>query len=174
MLLGVGLWELLRNVNAWNTAQPWAAIGRVYYEVPAVDFIAGTFLLLAGASIRVACYRALGAHFTFDLSLQEDHKLITDGPYAIVRHPSYTGFLLIAVGAMLTQLGPSSYWVQTGMWMTSSGKAAGFVYMVIVALSGIITFARIGKEDAMLQETFKEEWDEWAKRVPCKLVPYVY
>ena len=134
----------------------------------------GTFLVLVGAYIRVVCYRALGAHFTFDLSLQENHKLITDGPYAVVRHPSYTGFLLVAMGAMLTQLGPSSYWVQTGVWTTSSGRIIGFIYITIVVLSCVITFARIGKEDMMLQKTFKNEWDDWAKRVPYKLVPYVY
>ncbi|KAJ8509106.1 hypothetical protein ONZ45_g8690 [Pleurotus djamor] len=53
------------------------------------------FLILSGVSLLAALYRrhcfaVLGRHFTFDLAIRKNHKLITSGPYSIVRHPSYT------------------------------------------------------------------------------------
>jgi len=33
---------------------------------------------------------------------------------------------------------------------------------------------RMKNEDAMLEKNFGEEWKEWARRVPCRLVPWVY
>jgi len=39
--------------------------------------------------------------FTFEMSIRKNHKLITSGPYAIVRHPSYVGVILVASGLML-------------------------------------------------------------------------
>ena len=47
-------------------------------------------LILFGAVLRQACYNALGPNFTFAHTTQADHQLIISGPYAYVRHPSYT------------------------------------------------------------------------------------
>lgn len=37
---------------------------------------------------------ALGNLFTFEVMIRKNHKLITDGPYAYLMHPSYTGINL--------------------------------------------------------------------------------
>ena len=39
--------------------------------------------------------------FTFEMSIRKDHMLITSGPYGVVRHPGYTGFLLVVIGMLL-------------------------------------------------------------------------
>ena len=54
-----------------------------------------------GGYIRWACYRALGRLFTFEMSIRDNHELVTDGPYGWVRHPAYTGILLIVAGVVL-------------------------------------------------------------------------
>lgn len=61
-------------------------------------FVFGTLLTGLGGYIRYRCYRALGRLFTFEMSIRNDHKLITDGPYGIVRHPGYTGILFTITG----------------------------------------------------------------------------
>ncbi|GAW00659.1 ICMT-domain-containing protein [Lentinula edodes] len=45
----------------------------------------------------IHCYRTLGQLFVFELRIQKDHRLITEGPYAYVRHPSYTGLILTII-----------------------------------------------------------------------------
>ena len=54
-----------------------------------------------GGLIRYKCYRALGSMFTFEMSIREGHVLVTSGPYAIVRHPAYTGAILVVIGIFL-------------------------------------------------------------------------
>jgi protein-S-isoprenylcysteine O-methyltransferase Ste14 len=61
-------------------------------------FLLGTFLTGLGGYIRYSCYRELGRLFTFEMSIRKDHKLVTSGPYSIVRHPGYTGAVLTVVG----------------------------------------------------------------------------
>ena len=64
-------------------------------------FFVGTLMTILGGLIRYTCYRALGRMFTFEMSIRRNHKLITSGPYAIVRHPSYVGSILVIGGMML-------------------------------------------------------------------------
>ncbi|KAF8210971.1 hypothetical protein K438DRAFT_1808557, partial [Mycena galopus ATCC 62051] len=75
-------------------------------------FLLGAALSLAGTAIRVRCYAILRSLFTFQLSIRADHHLITTGPYAVVRHPSYTGALLAGTGAVLCTLAPGAWAVE--------------------------------------------------------------
>lgn len=68
---------------------------------PSPTFLLGTCLASAGGYIRYCCYRELGHLFTFEMSIMKEHKLITTGPYAIVRHPAYTGAVCTIVGIVL-------------------------------------------------------------------------
>ena len=69
-------------------------------------FLAGVGMASTGALIRWLSYRALGRFFTFELTIKENHKLITSGPYAYVRHPGYSAILLCVTGVGLTFCGP--------------------------------------------------------------------
>ena len=53
-------------------------------------------------------YRQLGRFFVFEASIQKDHELIVSGPYSVVRHPSYTGFFMVAGGWFLWNLSKGS------------------------------------------------------------------
>ena len=68
---------------------------------PTLSFFLGTLMTALGGYIRWACYRALGRLFTFEMSIRDNHELVTDGPYGWVRHPAYTGILLIVAGVVL-------------------------------------------------------------------------
>lgn len=45
-------------------------------------------------------HKELGRNWSISLEIREKHQLISKGPYAVVRHPMYTSFLLMAIGQM--------------------------------------------------------------------------
>ncbi|KAI0362100.1 ICMT-domain-containing protein [Trametes cingulata] len=137
-------------------------------------FLVGSALTAAGSIIRIFCYHALGKFFTWQVSVQDDHKLITAGPYAVVRHPSYTGWTLLAVGKAMAVLSRGSYFVESGMWATWQGKAAAGTVVGYLAFVTYALLSRVEKEDAVLSRQFGEEWGAWAQRTPYRLIPFVY
>jgi len=145
----------------------------VHYPSITPAFLAGFFLMLFGAYIRVSSYRALGSLFTFEVSIRDQHKLITGYPYSIVRHPGYTGSTITFAGAFLCLFGPGSWIVECGWLEVLVGKV--FVVFMVV-LHGYVLYvllSRMANEDKMMRKEFGRQWDEWAKRVPYRLVPGV-
>ncbi len=71
---------------------------------PRTFYIIGLILFIVGLIIRWAAIIYLGRFFTVNVAIAEDHKLITTGPYRYVRHPSYTGTLLVFLGFGLCML----------------------------------------------------------------------
>jgi protein-S-isoprenylcysteine O-methyltransferase len=59
-------------------------------------------LFAAGASLRWWAIGHLGRFFTVDVAVARNHRLIDDGPYRFIRHPSYTGALMQFGGLALT------------------------------------------------------------------------
>ncbi|KAK7683607.1 hypothetical protein QCA50_013445 [Cerrena zonata] len=148
------------------------AIDRIRFSS---TFLLGSLLLIFGAAIRISCYYYLGKHFTFELSVHDDHKLVTSGPYSIVRHPSYSGNFLIVVGSLACQWGEGSWWREFGIGETTIGRAWNTAMMfILVTYTVVVLVRRTDKEDRMLRKEFKGQWDEWSKQTPCKLIPGVY
>ncbi|KIJ07789.1 hypothetical protein PAXINDRAFT_173248 [Paxillus involutus ATCC 200175] len=143
-------------------------------------FFAGSILSIIGSFLRIHCYNTLGRMFTYELSIRKDHKLITTGVYAIVRHPSYTGAVCSGFGLLLCILSPT-LWFMTFQSLfpdpdVKTRMINVFWYTHISMFVGIVAavMQRMKNEDAMLEKNFGEEWKEWARRVPCRLVPWVY
>ena len=139
-----------------------------------VSFTVGFSLLCVGASIRALCYRSLGRQFTFELSLKQNHKLYTGGPYAVVRHPSYTGALLGQIGLTLCMFGSGSWWAECHVGGTLLGKVLVVHWGILICLMSGLVFTRVGKEDLVLKEAFQSEWVEWARRTPYAMIPFIY
>ncbi len=59
--------------------------------------------------------------FTFELARNKDHRLVTTGPYAIVRHPSYTGILFAMWGFVICLTGRNSWLRESGFMETTAG-----------------------------------------------------
>ncbi|KAF8840674.1 hypothetical protein BDN67DRAFT_1069132 [Paxillus ammoniavirescens] len=147
-------------------------------------FLVGSILSIFGGLLRVHCYGTLGSMFTFNLSIRKKHELITSGVYAIVRHPSYTGGVCSGFGLMLCVLSPNLLFVVSSSLFSSmfsdQNLKAGVVsvlwctYVSVSVGLGVGFVQRMNNEDAMLEKNFGEEWKEWARRVPYRLVPWVY
>jgi protein-S-isoprenylcysteine O-methyltransferase len=61
----------------------------------------GLVLMLAGLLLRWWAIRYLGHLFTVDVAVAPGQPVIDSGPYKLIRHPSYTGALLVVVGVAL-------------------------------------------------------------------------
>lgn len=127
---------------------------------------------MAGTALRVHCYTALRTLFTFELGIRADHRLITTGLYAVVRHPSYSGGVLAGTGIVMCTLAPGSWAVEcTGL---VGPRSLAALWVVGFGAAGVGLRTRMKKEDTMLKERFGKEWEDWATRVPCWIVPGVY
>lgn len=69
---------------------------------PAIFVMVGCMLYLIGYTYRLYSIRYLGKGFSVVLRVTKDHKLITGGPYALVRHPSYLGGWITICGVAVT------------------------------------------------------------------------
>lgn len=147
-----------------------AAVARLH-ATPST--VLGTMLVCAGAALRSECYRRLGQQFTFELSIQKDHRLVTDGPYAFVRHPGYTALVMQATGLVICIAGPGSWWRELAA-ETLLGKVLGGVVGLLIAVCLACGVDRTYKEDAMLGELFQEQWAEWAQKTRYRMIPYLF
>ncbi|KAF8236633.1 hypothetical protein L208DRAFT_1251306 [Tricholoma matsutake] len=132
-------------------------------------FVIGVFAVALGAYIRIDCFYTLGKLFTFDLTVNSDHKLVTSRFYGYVRHPAYTGSLLLIAGLTFSHL-------TSGSWLTACGPlrnpALAFVVSTLWWIWSLcVVFSRADAEDKMMQKLFKSEWETYAVQVPWWLFP---
>ncbi|KAF9527272.1 hypothetical protein CPB83DRAFT_768767, partial [Crepidotus variabilis] len=136
-------------------------------------FFLATALAASGGLIRFLCYRALGSMFTFELAIRRDHKLVTSGPYSLVRHPGYTGVLLAIPGVIIWHAAPGSYARECGLLYTYFGRGCVAFFIPVVSFVTVGLLRRMKKEDQALESVFGQDWRDWAKRVPYNLIPYI-
>ncbi|KAG6852720.1 hypothetical protein C0991_009584 [Blastosporella zonata] len=134
----------------------------------------GTLLTVVGYLLRLKCFRTLKELFTFEITVRENHKLITSGPYSLVRHPAYTGSVMIYFGLCC-------WFASRGSWLRESGildmvamKAFVSTFVVIYSKLILSIVQRIPEEDRLMKSSFGKEWEEWARRVRYRLIPGIY
>jgi len=66
--------------------------------VPEPFFFVGIALMLAGIVFRQWAIWILGRFFSTRVRIVSDHKIVAEGPFKYLRHPSYTGMLIILLG----------------------------------------------------------------------------
>ena len=113
----------------------------------------GGMMIITGSLIRLVTYRYLGEFFRFEASIQHNHKLVTGGPYSIVRHPGYTGLLISHSGWFLWQLWEGSWVRESGLWDTAQGKFVTLSYAVIMIIGTLyLVLTRMSNEDEALRK----------------------
>ncbi len=63
--------------------------------------VVGVALIAAGVGLRAWSIAVLGRMFQYRIKIQPGHRVVTDGPYRYVRHPSYSGIALVLAGVAL-------------------------------------------------------------------------
>jgi protein-S-isoprenylcysteine O-methyltransferase Ste14 len=116
--------------------------------------IAGLILLVGGLAFRVWAIRTLGRFFTSTVQVQQGQTVVDWGPYRLLRHPSYTGALLGALGATL---------------VLNSLVGAALVFLLSVPAY----LVRMGTEERALAGQIGEPYREYMRRTK-RLIPLVY
>ncbi|KAG2359974.1 hypothetical protein BDR07DRAFT_1360605 [Suillus spraguei] len=137
-------------------------------------FLAGSLFVMAGGMLRLYCMSTLGKFWSFQLSIKKEHRIVTNGPYSIVRHPSYTGFLLQYIGILITHGSEGSWMRQSGIIQLLYIKILLAIVFLVLTIGVFVTFDRSWSEDKMLQRAMGEDWENWAKKVDYRLLPGVY
>lgn len=111
-------------------------------------------LLIAGMALRWFSIYYLGKEFTVNVAIIEGHRLVTNGPYHLIRHPSYTGLLVIFLGLAL-----------------HSNHMVGLLSLTFPVFLAICH--RIAIEETAMQAFFGIEYTQYRERTK-KLIPYIY
>jgi protein-S-isoprenylcysteine O-methyltransferase Ste14 len=118
-----------------------------------LELAIGAVVLYAGLAFAVWARVHLGRYWSGMVTLKEGHELIRTGPYAIVRHPIYTGILAMALGTALA----------TGSWP---------LLLILVALLASFLL-KIRAEEKLMIEQFGDAYRSYMREVP-RLVPGVW
>jgi protein-S-isoprenylcysteine O-methyltransferase Ste14 len=127
--------------------------GRVRVFEPYVA-ASGLALLVAGTAFRWAAIVTLWKYFTPNVSILEGHRVVRQGLYGVVRHPSYTGLLVRYLG----------FGLALANWLS-----AALVFLPLLCA----TLYRIRVEEEVLLEHFGEEYAAYARGTK-RLVPGIY
>jgi len=100
-----------------------------------------------------AAIRTLGEQWSLAARVVEGHKLVTQGPYSVVRNPIYTGMF----GMLLATALAVSHWI-------------GLLFAIL--MFGIGTAIRVHSEEKLLREMFGIDFDDYANKVPA-VIPYL-
>ncbi|KAG1880472.1 hypothetical protein C8R48DRAFT_588549 [Suillus tomentosus] len=137
-------------------------------------FLAGSLSITVGGIFRRYCMSTLGKFWSFPLSVRKEHRIVTSGPYSIVRHPSYTSYLLQYVGIVITHGSKWSWMRQSGILQLPYMKVSVVIALLLFTAAIPFIINRSSVEDKMLQRALGEDWEDWAKKVRYKLIPGIY
>lgn len=111
----------------------------------------GLVLMWVGLAIRIWAIAVLGSAFRTTVEVDAGQSLVDRGPYRLVRHPSYTGILLIAVG----------FGLALGNWLS---------VVILLVIPPATMLRRIAVEEATLTEVIGPPYVAYKERTK-RLVP---
>lgn len=115
--------------------------------------ILGSAFVFGGLIVALWARHALGNNWSARVVLKIDHKLVTRGPYALVRHPIYSGLLLMVTGTA-----------------TAAGSPVSLLGLLLVMLGACI---KLRYEEELMLRAFGESYRAYQRRVKG-LIPFVW
>ncbi len=142
------IWAFIPILSGYSDSAGWMKLPEieVLRTAGVVLFLLSVFLLTFGPI-------SLGRYYSEFVTVLDDHRLVTKGLYAVIRHPQYLGAILWGFSIALV--------------------FQSMVGLILAALCFILFLWRIFAEERLLSEAFGREWDEYAKKVK-RLVPFVF
>jgi protein-S-isoprenylcysteine O-methyltransferase Ste14 len=146
--LGMGL-QGVGFALVWSLQRPFE-VPFLELSAPALWFLAAVTVCLVVVELNLVAgaFRALGRQWSAEARVLQAHSLVTEGPFARVRHPIYAGLMALLFATALAR----SYW---------PALAAAAV------LGAVGTTLRIRVEEALLRATFGEAYNAYARKVPA-------
>lgn len=143
--LGVGWWLLI--VPKWSRPLNDQILART-----ASLQIAGATICVCGLAFTLWARQTLAGNWSSDVTFKQDHELIRRGPYGLVRHPIYTGLLVMFLG--------------TAIFI---GELRGVVSLLLITLGFWI---KLSQEERLMLQHFPETYPVYRREVKA-LIPFV-
>ncbi len=151
--------RLIRSVSIvcavallWLPRVPLPLLNERFLPPGDICFWIGSAVTACGLLFSIWARRYLGKNWSQAVTIKENHELITGVPYALVRHPIYTGLLLAFVGSAV-----------------ALGERRG---LLAVALVFGVLWHKLRLEEIWMRVEFGESYEAYCRRVAA-LVPYI-
>lgn len=174
-------WSLIRIVYSAKAARPVVAsrkgakenallfavslgmffLPMAYFAAPVLGFadmalpnwlhVIGLIAGFAGVYLFWRSHADLGQNWSATLEIKSEHRLVTTGVYAHMRHPMYTAIFLLTIA--------QAFLIDN--WLAGLAGFAAFLTLYVL---------RVRSEEAMMAETFPADWPGYAARTP-RLIP---
>ena len=144
LLIAIVLLSIPRIPLPWLYVQLWPS--------GFLPFWLGAALTVAGLLFAVWAREHLGRNWSHSVTIKHGHELITTGPYAVVRHPIYTGILAGFLGMAI-----------------AISQVRGFLVVVLIF---IVFWLKLRKEEEWMRSQFGETYATYARQTAA-LIPYL-
>ncbi len=115
--------------------------------------LVGTILCVLGGVLSIWARYCLGRNWSGKVMVQREHRLIESGPYRLIRHPIYTGVLLMMLGASLV---------------------VGYVFSFAwLALSSFGLVRKSEQEEELMASQFPETYSNYRQNTK-RLLPFIF
>ncbi len=128
-----------------------AWLGYFYSSVPVMW--AGVAIVVFGHAFSVWARLHLGKYWSGTVALKQGHKLITTGPYALVRHPIYTGLLASVLGSAV-----------------AAGTKESFLGFALMLPAYLVKWRR---EERLMEGEFGQEYRDYMAKTKA-IVPFIF
>jgi protein-S-isoprenylcysteine O-methyltransferase Ste14 len=144
IFLGITLAGVLSRYTGFFFPGGWSITG----------FWIGLCIMLLGFALRIWSVVTLGASFRTTVETHSDQRVVSNGPYRLLRHPSYSGLLLMCLG----------YGIADQNWLS-------LAFAVLLPLAALLYRIRI--EEAALVTSIGHDYVEYQGRTK-KLIPWIW
>ena len=114
----------------------------------------GVIMFLCGSALRWWSIIHLGRFFTVNVAIAKDHRVVDNGPYRLVRHPSYSGVFIAFIGLGLLLCN----------WLAA--------VVLVVPVVGMFMW-RMHVEEHALLAALGEHYAAYMRRTK-RIIPFVY
>jgi protein-S-isoprenylcysteine O-methyltransferase Ste14 len=151
--------------SALHVAMGCAAVALVWDPATGIGFLGhrltsaaawvqwlGLAATVCGCGFAIWARACLGSNWSAMVTVKQNHELILRGPYTVVRHPMYSGFLLALAGTVI-----------------AVGEIRAFIGL---GLAFIAFFLKTVAEERFMREEFSGEYARYSQRVR-RLIPFI-
>ena len=114
--------------------------------------IVADLIVLLGLFISIWARAVLGRNWSGRVTLKEEHELILRGPYRVVRHPIYSGLLLMILGTAVLV-----------------GRISG-IFALLLCFCGL--WLKLRHEEALMTKHFPQTYPQYKSRTKA-VVPFI-
>jgi len=114
----------------------------------------GVLMIASGLALRISAILTLGKFFTATARITRQQVLVENGPYALIRHPSYAGAII----------------VMTGVPVLLNNTVTFFSTVLLLTLAYVI---RIKNEEKVLVSIFGDKYLQYSEKVK-KIIPRIW